>query len=71
MRAISVIPSRRQLSLIDHPSPTLANGHQVKIRTLDVGICGTDKEICHFDYGTPPVNSTSAVCTTQNATMFV
>jgi threonine dehydrogenase-like Zn-dependent dehydrogenase len=24
---------------------------------LDVGICGTDKEICHFDYGTPPVDS--------------
>jgi threonine dehydrogenase-like Zn-dependent dehydrogenase len=21
---------------------------------LDIGICGTDKEICSFEYGTPP-----------------
>jgi threonine dehydrogenase-like Zn-dependent dehydrogenase len=21
---------------------------------LDVGVCGTDKEICSFEYGTPP-----------------
>jgi threonine dehydrogenase-like Zn-dependent dehydrogenase len=24
---------------------------------LDIGICGTDKEICSFEYGTPPVGS--------------
>jgi glucose 1-dehydrogenase len=24
------------------------------VRMLDVGICGTDKEICSFEYGTPP-----------------
>ncbi len=24
------------------------------LRMLDVGICGTDKEICSFEYGTPP-----------------
>ena len=24
------------------------------MRLLDVGICGTDKEICSFEYGTPP-----------------
>lgn len=28
---------------------------QVKLRMLDVGVCGTDREICAFDYGTPPV----------------
>jgi glucose 1-dehydrogenase len=26
----------------------------VMLRVLDVGICGTDKEICSFEYGTPP-----------------
>ena len=31
------------------PSPT-----EVKVRVLEVGICGTDKEICSFLYGTPP-----------------
>ena len=30
---------------------------QVKLRMLEVGICGTDKEICRFDYGTPPAGS--------------
>jgi threonine dehydrogenase-like Zn-dependent dehydrogenase len=24
------------------------------LRMLDIGICGTDKEICSFEYGTPP-----------------
>jgi threonine dehydrogenase-like Zn-dependent dehydrogenase len=29
----------------------------VKLRVLEVGICGTDKEICAFEYGTPPEGS--------------
>ena len=28
------------------------------LRMLDVGICGTDKEICSFEYGTPPAGTT-------------
>jgi len=57
MRAIGVTPNERQIALIDHPEPKILAANEVKIRTLDVGICGTDKEICHFDYGTPPVDS--------------
>ena len=30
---------------------------QVRIRMLEIGICGTDKEICAFEYGTPPEGS--------------
>src|SRR5262249_44981300 len=30
---------------------------EVKLRMLEVGICGTDKEICSFEYGTPPDGS--------------
>jgi hypothetical protein len=26
----------------------------VKRRMLDAGICGTDKEVAAFEYGTPP-----------------
>jgi threonine dehydrogenase-like Zn-dependent dehydrogenase len=26
----------------------------VRLRILDVGVCGTDREICSFQYGTPP-----------------
>jgi threonine dehydrogenase-like Zn-dependent dehydrogenase len=29
----------------------------VKLRILEVGVCGTDREICAFEYGTPPPGS--------------
>lgn len=43
--------------MISHPTPNLTGSSQVKIRTLDVGICGTDREICTFVYGAPPSGS--------------
>ena len=54
MKAIAVTPTRRSLDLIDPPEPPLTDPNQVKIRILEVGVCGTDHEICAFDYGTPP-----------------
>jgi glucose 1-dehydrogenase len=57
MKAIAVTPGKRRVDLIDHPEPELAGPQQVKLRILDVGVCGTDREICTFDYGTPPVGS--------------
>jgi threonine dehydrogenase-like Zn-dependent dehydrogenase len=54
MRAVAVLPGKREVHLIDHPAPRISSDHQVKIRSLEVGICGTDKEICHFVYGSPP-----------------
>lgn len=55
MKAITVQPSSRTLSLRDIPEPpsTLAPG-EARVRILDVGVCGTDREICCFDYGEPP-----------------
>jgi threonine dehydrogenase-like Zn-dependent dehydrogenase len=54
MRAVGVLPGKREVRLVEHVAPQLSSDHQVKIRSLDVGICGTDKEICHFVYGSPP-----------------
>jgi threonine dehydrogenase-like Zn-dependent dehydrogenase len=54
MKAVSVLPARREIRLIDHPEPALAAPTQVKLRMLDVGVCGTDREIAAFQYGTPP-----------------
>lgn len=54
MRAVAVFPSQKDVRLIDLPEPALASSDQVKLRTLDVGVCGTDREICGFHYGTPP-----------------
>src|SRR3981189_3720660 len=57
MRAVAVFPAERRYEVIDHPTPSIAAQTQVKMRMLDVGICGTDKEIVAFNFGTPPVDS--------------
>src|SRR5258708_7222554 len=57
MKAIAVFPHERRFDLIDHPEPYIDSPQQVKLRMLDVGICGTDKEIVSFQYGTPPQGS--------------
>ncbi len=57
MKAIAVFPSKKEIRLIDHAVPEIVSETQVKLRMLEVGICGTDKEICHFDYGLPPNGS--------------
>lgn len=57
MRAVGVRPASREVALIDHPEPALASPTQVKLRMLEVGVCGTDREIARFDYGTPPPGS--------------
>jgi threonine dehydrogenase-like Zn-dependent dehydrogenase len=57
MKAVAVFPQEKQYRVIDHPEPNLASATQAKLRILDVGICGTDKEIVSFQYGTPPDGS--------------
>ena len=57
MKAVAVFPADRKFCVIDHPEPSLQSPTEVKLRMLDVGICGTDKEIVSFEYGTPPAGS--------------
>jgi len=57
MKAIAVYPSQKQVQLIDAPEPVLKGPTEVKLQMLDIGVCGTDKEICAFEYGTPPAGS--------------
>ena len=54
MRAIAVMPSIRQVSIIDQPEPNISRPNEVKLRMIEAGVCGTDKEVCAFEYGTPP-----------------
>ncbi len=54
MKAVAVYPSKREVRVIDHPEPHIASSTQAKMRVLDVGVCGTDREIVSFQYGTPP-----------------
>jgi threonine dehydrogenase-like Zn-dependent dehydrogenase len=57
MRAVAVYPSQRQVRVMDHPEPKITTDTQARMRVLDVGICGTDREIVSFQYGTPPEGS--------------
>jgi len=57
MKAVAVVPGKRQVELIEQEPPRLAAPTQVRLRMLEVGVCGTDREICAFQYGTPPAGS--------------
>lgn len=57
MKAVAVHIPSKQVGLVDQEILALANPDEVKIRMLEVGVCGTDKEICRFEYGIPPSGS--------------
>src|ERR1700733_15714527 len=54
MKAVAVFPGPQEVKVVEQEFPRLAQPDQVLLRMLDIGICGTDKEICSFEYGTPP-----------------
>ena len=61
MRAVAVTPSSKAVSLINMAEPKLSSPTDVKLRMIEAGVCGTDREICSFDYGTPPSGMTDLV----------
>ncbi len=54
MKAVAVFPELKDVRVIDHDEPQIMRPNQVKLRAVEIGICGTDREICSFHYGTPP-----------------
>ncbi len=57
MRAVGVFPGTREVRLIHHVEPSICSANEVKLRMLEVGVCGTDRELCAFHFGTPPPGS--------------
>jgi glucose 1-dehydrogenase len=57
MQALAVFPSKKSLQLVDIPEPRLQDATGVLLRVREVGLCGTDREISSFEYGTPPPGS--------------
>jgi threonine dehydrogenase-like Zn-dependent dehydrogenase len=57
MKAVAVFPRTKEVRVIEQEAPRMTEPDQVKLRILDIGLCGTDKEICAFEYGTPPAGS--------------
>ena len=54
MKAVAVFPHEREVRVTDESDPAMTSPDHVMIRMLDIGICGTDREICNFQYGVPP-----------------
>src|SRR5262249_53194135 len=61
MKAIAVTPKSHALGIVELAPPALARPGDVLVRILDVGVCGTDREICAFEDGTPPAGSEALV----------
>jgi threonine dehydrogenase-like Zn-dependent dehydrogenase len=57
MKAVAVFPESKEVKIVEHEEPRIDAPTEVKLRVLEVGVCGTDKEICAFEYGTPPGGS--------------
>lgn len=54
MKAAAVFPDKKSVSVVEFDPPQMTGPNDVKLRILQVGVCGTDREICSFVYGTPP-----------------
>lgn len=57
MQALAVFPAKKRLQLLDVPQPKPKGATDVLLRVREVGLCGTDREISSFEYGSPPPGS--------------
>lgn len=57
MKAVAVFSSRREIAVIDEKPPSAPGDTEVRLEMLEIGVCGTDREISRFDYGEPPAGS--------------
>jgi threonine dehydrogenase-like Zn-dependent dehydrogenase len=44
MKAIAIVPGAPGVRLVDRPEPTVTAPDEIKLRVLQVGVCGTDRE---------------------------
>ena len=61
VRAVAVRPMRRELALVEMEAPELRHDSDVRLSVLEVGVCGTDREICNFEFGFPPAGNDALV----------
>jgi threonine dehydrogenase-like Zn-dependent dehydrogenase len=61
MRTLVVDVEKRTVRVAERPEPRKPRGQEVLLRVIEVGICGTDREIFAFEHGAPPPGSTELV----------
>jgi threonine dehydrogenase-like Zn-dependent dehydrogenase len=57
VKAVAIFPQSRETRLIEQAEPQTVLPHQARVKILEVGICGTDRHICSFQFGAPPSNA--------------
>ncbi|MBM7112413.1 glucose 1-dehydrogenase [Archangium primigenium] len=57
MKAVVVFSKGHEVKVLEVPEPRLDTPGQVRVRTLEVGVCGTDKEIIQGEHGRAPSGS--------------
>ena len=61
MRALRLDFDRRRLTLGDHPEPGEPAAGQVRVRLLECGVCGTDRSVAGFEFGSPPAGESTLI----------
>ena len=61
MKALALVPGTTDLHLVDRPEPTLSQPGQIKMKVLQVGICGTDREEAAGGRADPPAGQKELV----------
>jgi threonine dehydrogenase-like Zn-dependent dehydrogenase len=51
MKAVANFPEPGEIRVVDAPEPKIQNENDVLVKTLAIGLCGTDREIADQDYG--------------------
>jgi threonine dehydrogenase-like Zn-dependent dehydrogenase len=52
MKSIAVFPEKRAIEAVEQTEPGRPGPYEAKLKVLEVGLCGTDREIAAFEYGT-------------------
>jgi len=57
MKAVAIFPKDKSVRVIDAPAPDQIKANQIRVKTLEIGLCGTDTEIVEQGYGNTPERS--------------
>lgn len=66
MKAIAIVPGKKDAFLTERPEPSILAPDEVKLKILQVGICGTDREEVEGGRADPPKGSKELVIGHEN-----
>lgn len=61
MRALRLDFDTRRLAVADQAEPLAPLAGEVRVRLLECGVCGTDRGVAEFEFGSPPVGESGLI----------